>query len=119
MNSLDLLSAKELPLGFSYPQQFMHIIELGLIDLSPWYLLEGKSLRDTIEGLSQRYPERNLIPFARRQDNDDIACWQASSKNEVFIVHDFASPGWELHSQFTGFYDWFRFAIEDLIEFDT
>jgi hypothetical protein len=77
------------------------------------------ALRKTLAGLTERYPTRKLIPFARRQDNDDIACWQVGANEEVFIIHDFASPGWEQHGQFASFYDWFRRAVEDLIEFDS
>jgi hypothetical protein len=41
MKNLDLLSEKELPQGFKYPGQFNHIVELGLTELQPWYVLEG------------------------------------------------------------------------------
>jgi hypothetical protein len=117
MTTMDLLNEKEYPENFNYPHQFLRIVELGLIDLEPWYLLDGKALRDTLSGLSIRYPERRLIPFARRQDNDDIACWEAEAIT-VYIIHDFASPGWEQRAQFVSFYSWLRQAVEDLIEFD-
>ena len=116
--SIELLTEQELPQGFQYPRQFRRVVDLGLIDLEPWYLLGGKPLRDTKSGLAERYPARNLIPFARRQDNDDIACWQIGKNEEVFIIHDFAEPGWEQRGQFADFYGWFRRAIEDLIKFD-
>ena len=118
MKNLELLSEKERPRDFEYPRQFSRIVELGLTDLEPWYVLEGKRLRETMSGLAQRYPARKLIPFARRQDNDDIACWQIGAKEEVLIIHDFASPGWEDRERFPFFYDWLRRAVEDLIEFD-
>lgn len=118
MSKIDLFLNEELPAGFNYPRQFEHIVELGLLDLEPWYVLQGKALRDTRAGLSQRYPERRLVPFARRQDNDDVACWQASESDSVFVIHDFASVGWEQSASFSSFYDWLRQAIEDLIEFD-
>jgi hypothetical protein len=119
MKNLDLLTDKELPGGFNYPKQFNHIVDLGLTDLEPWYVLQGKPLREMVAGLSQRYPDRKLVPFARRQDNDDIACWQSGSGDEVFIIHDFASVGWEQRDHFSSFYEWLRRTIEDLIEFDS
>lgn len=118
MKNFNLLSEKELPPGFNYPRQFSHIVELGLTEIQPWCVLEGNPLRAAIAGLAQRYPDQKLIPFARRQDNDDIACWKVGANEEVFIIHDFASSGWEQRSRFPSFYDWFRRAIEDLIEFD-
>ncbi|MBE7464607.1 MAG: hypothetical protein HS116_14110 [Planctomycetes bacterium] len=118
MSKIDLFSSAELPVGFGYPRQFEHIVELGLLDLEPWYVLHGKALRDAKAGLAQRYPERQLVPFARRQDNDDVACWQAGDSESVFVIHDFASVGWEQSASFASFYEWLRQAIEDLIEFD-
>jgi len=118
MSKIDLLSSTELPDGFSYPRQFEHIVELGLLDLEPWYVLQGKALRDTQAGLAQRYPERRLVPFARRQDNDDVACWEVSEPESVSVIHDFASAGWEQRASHSSFYNWFRQAVEDLIEFD-
>jgi hypothetical protein len=119
MNTLELFKEKELPPGFNYPRQFERAVKLGLKDLEPWYLLEGKPLRETMAGLAERYPERKLVPFARRQDNDDVACWKVGGSDEVFVIHDFASPGWEQREQFSNFYDWLRRAIEDFIEFDS
>jgi hypothetical protein len=114
----DLLSDKELPPGFNYPKAFQIHCRTGLTDLEPWHIFGGRPLRDAMAGLSQRYPTRMLIPFARRQDKDDIACWQVGSNEDVFIIHDFASPGWEERDRFPSFYDWLRRAVEDLIEFD-
>ncbi len=115
----DLLEKDELPPGFSYPLAFRRIFDLGLVNLEPWWLLSGETLRLRFQGLRARYPMRCLIPFARRTDNDDVACWDYSKGNRtVCIIHDFASEGWEQREEFPTFYDWFRQAIEDLIEFD-
>lgn len=86
--------------------------------MEPWHLLEGEQLWERNRGLKEAYPSRTLVPFARRQDNDDVACWEpGSGDGVVVVVHDFASPGWEDHGQFASFYDWLRQAVEDLIEF--
>ncbi|MCK6432448.1 MAG: hypothetical protein HUU30_13145 [Burkholderiaceae bacterium] len=119
MKPLDLLTENEWPEGFSYPRQFRRVIEHGLTELEPWYFLEGRPLRDTMHGLAERYSGRKLIPFARRQDNDDVACWQVGASESVFIIHDFASPGWEQRGQFASFYEWLRSAVEDFVEFDS
>jgi hypothetical protein len=113
----DLLSIDDLPPHFEYPPEFIRVVELGLTNLEPWWIIQGQLLRDRFQGLQERYPDRELIPFAVRQDNDDVACWDLKQGN-VVVVHDFASPGWERRAEFPGFYDWLRQAIEDLIEFD-
>jgi len=113
----DLLPLLDLPDGFSYPAEFVRVVELGLTSLEPWWVLEGETLRVRYQGLKERYPTRNLVPFARRQDNDDVACWDVSS-GRVSVVHDFADAGFEQRAEYPDFYAWLRRAIEDLIEFD-
>ncbi len=115
--TFDLLAESELPRGFQYPDQFTRTIDLGITKLEPWYFLEGEGLRGCMSGLAGRY-QRRLVPFAARQDRDDVACWEVGAGERVFIVHDFASPGWERREEYAGFYDWLRSAVEDFIEFD-
>lgn len=115
---IDLLRTSELPEGFEYPPEFRRVIDLGLVDLEPWLILEGAQLRSRYEGLRLRYPARSLLPFARRQDNDDVACWDLAQGNgRVVIIHDFADPGWEGRVDLNDFNSWLRQAVEDLIEF--
>lgn len=112
----DLLSTVDLPEGFEYPPEFVRVVELGLTNIEPWWIIDGDRLRNRFVGLRERYRERSLVPFAIRQDNDDVACWDRTAGN-VAIVHDFSSPGHEQRSEFGDFYAWFRHAIEDFIEF--
>ncbi len=112
-----LLSAAELPEGFHYPHQFLRTVELGLVDLEPWWILHGDLLRERQVGLRTRYPARTLVPFARRQDNDDVACFDVDT-GKLVIVHDFAAPGWEQRAEFDDFYGWLRQAIDEFVEFD-
>lgn len=57
--------------------------------------------------------------FARRQDNDDVACYDtADPQCPVVVIHDFAKPGWEHRATYPTTYAWFRQAIEDFITFD-
>lgn len=115
---MNLLTATESPPGFRYPDAFLRIVGLRLIELEPWYILEGDRLRAATAGLRSRYPSHVVVPFARRQDNDDIACFLVEPLGAVQIIHDFASPGWETRDVFPSVYEWLRQAINDLIEFD-
>lgn len=118
LTMLSLLSAADLPDGFSYPPQFVRVVELGLTDLEPWRIMQGDELGARIDGLRARYPSRLVVPFARRIDNDDVACWDLDRGGRVSIIHDFASPGWEQQGEFEDVYAWLRQAVEDLIEYD-
>ena len=71
-----LLDEKNSPSWFSYPKSFLRLIEQDLIYFEPGYILEGKCLMEKFEGLKQRYPGRDLVPFARVGYSDDVACWE-------------------------------------------
>lgn len=108
----------ELADRWSWPGGYVRIVELGLVDLEPWYFLGGEELAVVRAGLAQRYPERELLPFARRQDGDDVACFDLLARRgdpEVLLIHDHADAGWELGGELSCFWDWFRQAVEDVI----
>jgi hypothetical protein len=113
-----LLSADEKPSWFVYPDEFNRTVELGLINLEPWSVLFGSELREKLQGLRIRYPERELVPFAQRQDNDDVVCWEKGDSNKVVLIHDYASPGYEQRRVFDDFWLWFKSAIDDMIYFE-
>lgn len=115
----ELLDTADLPADFQYPSEFLRVVDLGLVRLEPWFILMGDLPRRHNQGLRERYPNRHLVPFARGQDNDDIACWDLDQgAGAVVTVHDFASPGWETKAEFSCFDDWLRQAVEDLLSFE-
>lgn len=111
----DLLRQDELPTGFTYAPEFLRVVELGLTQLEPWWIFDGDLLRRRAAGIRQRYPQRRLVPFARREDNDDVACWDLDG-SDVVVIHDMTEPGREQRARFADFNAWLRQAIEDLIE---
>ena len=115
---IKLPNINELYRNFEYPTSFLKIIELNLVDLDLWYIMDDQQVLRRIEGLQQRYRNRKLIPFARRDDNDDIACFEVGKGEKVQIIHDFASFGYEQKKVYNTFWDWFREAIDEMINFD-
>lgn len=113
-----LLTDNELPAWFTYPDSFKRIFGQGLLDFDPWIIMEGERLRIRYEGVKRRYPSRELIPFSRREDNDDIACWEKNKEYKVVIIHDYAREGYENVREFDNFWDWLRSALETTIEYD-
>lgn len=72
-----------------------------------------------IKGLKQRYPERIIILFARRLDNDDRACFEESkflTEPKIIIIHNFATSGWEKKKELEKFLDWLKLVEEDIKE---
>jgi len=100
---------------FHWPEALLKVIRLNLIDYEYWYLMTADQIFRRREGLLKRYPKRNLIPFAKRDDNDDIACFVIEFGDRVFIVHDFASEGYEQRQEYDSFWSWFNGAISEMI----
>jgi hypothetical protein len=113
-----ILPPTERPSWLEYPQSFRRIVDQQLVDITPWHVMEGERALRQFRGLASRYPARDLFPFAYRQDNDDVACWTKSMGEKVFIIHDFASPGWEDVVTFDDVWSWFRSAVEETIAWD-
>ena len=108
-----------LPKWFKWPAEYERIKSLNLTDLEPWVFLDESDFEFRIKGMKERYPNSDLVPFARRQDNDDVACWEKEGGNEkVVIIHDYASSGWEKDREFPTFWGWFKQAIDDMIEYE-
>jgi len=107
-----------MPEGFHYPEPFLRMLETGINRFRPWRVLEGSFSLSRRAGLKERFPARDLFPFALRTDCDDVACWENGNPDRVVIIHDFADPGWEQRPSFDSFWDWFRSAIEDFIAFE-
>lgn len=111
----ELLSRELLPEWFEYPKNLLSLLEDDEIDFGPWQLLHGKWLNVRHTGLKERYPNLDLVPFARRLDDDDVACFDVSERSsipKVKIIHDFASSGWEEREAFESFDIWLQEAKE-------
>jgi hypothetical protein len=107
-----ILDSSEKPNWVIFPDLYLKLLREDKHKFLPWYLYYKKDrLLIRIEGLKARYPTRVLFPFARRDDNDDIACWEKDNPGKVVIIHDFASPGWEQIEAFDSFEDWYKFAL--------
>ena len=79
---------------FDYPEGFKKIVKLGLVDFDSWYLFYSSFLEERYQGLKKRFPDRKLIPFARLDGDDDIACFEAGRGARVEIIHDFSDSRW-------------------------
>ena len=97
---------------FSYPQQLKDLVSKGIVDFGVWYLMNDEETVRRFRGLQTRYPERTLYPFARRGDNDDIACFEDVDSTLVHIIHDFADSGWEQREVLPTFDDWLEYIEE-------
>lgn len=113
--TVELFDINEIYPDFHYPASFLKAIDLNLLDFDFWYFMPNDQVLERINGLKKRYPNRKLIPFARRDDNDDIACFEVGKEHKVQIIHDFASEGWEQRGEYDDFWSWMKAAVDELI----
>ena len=113
-----VLSPSERPPWFFHSESYLQLVDQAFVELTPWTMLTAADALVLQAGLRSRYPERMLLPFARRQDTDDVMCWDRSRPREVTRVHDYASAGWEDEGRFGSFTSWYRSAIEDMAGWD-
>jgi hypothetical protein len=99
-------------------QGFWVVQRLGMIYLEPWRVITDKAeIKNLSDGINQRYPNRTVTAFARRQDTDDVACLvQQGMAKLILVIHDFADPGWEISESFDDFWVWYSQAINEFIE---
>ncbi len=113
---MELYDASEKYPGFEYPAGLEKVADLELIDLDVWFILDAAFAKSYCESMSGRYPNRKLVPFAKRCDCDDVACFEVDKPGTIQIIHDFAEPGWEQRDTFSDFWSWFVSAVNLFIE---
>ena len=115
---IQLLDEYERPNSFVYPQAIIKLLELNLTNFDVWYFMDKESVKIRFAGLQKRYPNRNLIPFARRGDCDDVACFEVGEGERVFVIHDFASKGYEQREVYENVWEWLKDVVNIMIEFE-
>lgn len=111
-----LYAKTELTDDFKYPDTYIDIMSLEIIpDLEPWsFICEFKgSASFWMSEMKKQYPTRKLVPFAKLNYSDDIACFDGediSGDPKVYYVHAFASAGWEDRGYTDSFAEWLKMA---------
>jgi len=60
---------------------------------------------------------RDLVPFARRGDNDDVACWERGKGETVVLIHGYTTPV-RRNRSLSEFLGLVPQPAEEMIEFD-
>jgi len=107
----------KLPEWFSYPAEHKRVLELKIDNLDPWYYYSEQEVVSEYNSLKGRFPGLDLVPFAKKDGTDYVVCWEKSGGNEkVFMVADYMSDGWSYKTEYSSYWDWFRLAVNDMIE---
>jgi hypothetical protein len=112
------LTKQVLPKGFIYPESFIKYIKYDteVKELEPYILFRSKDRTQTFNRVvKEQYPSRTLVPFGKDNNSDDVFCFDGtdiSGNPKVYIVHTYASPGWEDKGYVEDFTAWLTFAQE-------
>jgi hypothetical protein len=118
------LTSREPIFDFVVPSGYNWLLEHGLIGfdpfspLEPWYYLD----RDEFFDVRDRWPKvsdrRSLIAFAKRQDCDDIACFEVGDKSvsAVVVIHGWTEDGYAVIGSYKSFWEWLKSVIDDIAE---
>lgn len=102
---------------FKYPDELERLISLKLINFDLWYLMTREQSTVIQEQLKRQCSSTELIPFARRGDNEDIACFEVRNNKRVVVLKNCEYLGYRPRQEFGSIWDWFRDAIETMIAF--
>ena len=112
-----MYKAEKLYEGFIFPKSYLALIECGLQDFVNWYIWKPEESEERLLGVSKRYPNRKLIPFARCNSTDDIACFEYGKGDTVVVIHDFAGVGWENSREYIDVWDWLHSVIDEMKDY--
>lgn len=118
-----------LPPAFRYPEPYLRMASSATQpDLYPWRLLgdHGSEIPFFLDIVRKRYPDKVLIPFARRDDSasGDLACFDGddATGNPKIYFHVFGDTRevpWTKRFSIAGFSGWLQEAQQEAEEYRT
>lgn len=111
----ELLEIEEM--DFEYPEAIERLVALQLVNYDYWYLMKKEQAVEILSQIRKQCSHKKLIPFARRGDNDDVACFELGKGEKVVILRQSEFLGYRPYKIFESVWDWFRDAIETMIAF--
>jgi len=110
---------------FSVPKAYAWLLERRLVGfmpfsaLQPWHYLDSESVID----VTARWPGRSnargrLVAFARRQDCDDLACFeiQGGQVTGVALVNAWTPEGYAIVERYEDMWCWLAAAVQDIAQ---
>jgi hypothetical protein len=114
--TFSVFPAELLPATFSYPPEFLALASGPALDLYPWWIVDAKSEAGQLMHRITLGAGKPLVPFAKTDLYDDIACFNAavpSPNPEVIMVC--STP--ERAYGFSDFAAWHVQALKDVSQF--
>lgn len=107
-----------------FPQGYSWLIEQNIMgyeafsQLQPWlYLKNDECFFANIKW--KNVTESCLFAFAKRQDNDELACFKVNEDGNVegvVLINGWSSNGFDIIKEYSDFWAWFHQVIDDVKE---
>lgn len=108
-----------LPPWFSLPAEYLRLKRQGLFNLDPWLIRDEEWMSTFRKLFMDKYPLSDIVPFARKEDSEEYACWLAGDVAKVHLCDFSSSTDFvPVLASFNSFWDWFREAVDDMIEYE-
>lgn len=112
--------------GKRVPRGYRWLLEQNLVGLSPfsqlqpWYYLSAEEIFRVTDRWPKASVKELLIAFARKQDEDILACFQfetgAEDSTGILIVNAWTIDGYEVLQHFDTVWEWLHSVIDDIAE---
>ncbi len=108
----------------NFPQGYFWLNDRGIIghkefsQLQPWFYLDECDCF-FVNVKWKNITNDNLFAFARRQDNDELACFKLDATGSVIsviIINGWSSDGFDLIQEYPDFWAWVHQVIDDVKE---
>jgi hypothetical protein len=114
--TLAVFPAELLPATFSYPPEFVALASRASLNLYPWWMVDANSEAGRLFHRITLGAGELLVPFAKTDLYDDIACFNAAVPSlDPEIVMVCSTP--ERAYGFTNFAAWHVQALKDVSEY--
>lgn len=103
------------------PRGYSWLLDRGVIGyensgLEPWYYLDKNNIIHVTDVWPAGSYKGRLVAFARRYDNDDLACFaiEAQHVKSIVVVHGWTDTGYDLVASYDTFWEWLKSVIDDI-----
>lgn len=106
------------PVGYRWLKQRELVGYDTFTQLQPWFFIR----EDQCFWANEHWPnvyDGKLFVFARRQDNDELACFGVDERGmatQVFIIQGWTAEGFEVLQEFPDFWEWLKVVVDDIAE---
>jgi hypothetical protein len=107
----------DFPLGYSWLIEKKIIRFEPFSQMEPWFFMN----REDCFWATERWDgvtDKKLYAFAKRQDNDDLACFlhEGATAQKVILIHGWTDSGFEILAEYQDIWEWLKSVIDDINE---